>query len=205
MPSPPSGSPLRIDAQILREGVGAVWARSCAKGANRARVREVSGTAMTNRTGCELAWGQQFALELRCAKLRLQVDQSTLDLDMEYLRRAGQDQVRRARISRSNRRLQAWAPAGMRGRHDHLRQRQLPRVTQANGRHRVESPSELVSARCRQPASGVEGDVEQPALSLADLGLARACQRCEARLAQTSRHSRNSELPSEEGRKVPGP
>jgi hypothetical protein len=149
--------------------------------------------------------GQNFSLELCCTELSLEVDQSTLDLDVDGLCRSGQHQVCRAGIAGSHRHLESGVPRAMGSADNGLRQRQLPGVPQPDGRHRVESPTELVSARGRQLASSVEGDVEQPAFSLADLGLARAGQRCEACLAQTRRHSRDPELSSKDGRKVSGP
>jgi hypothetical protein len=92
---------------------------------------------------------QELALDVRRSELRLEIHQSALDLDVDDLRLAGQDQVRRPRVARGDRNFEARAPAGMGRTHDRLRQRHLPGVTEAHTRDRIEPPGQA----CPQAAA----------------------------------------------------
>jgi hypothetical protein len=146
---------------------------------------------------------KRLAFQLSRPKLCLEIHQSALNLNVDDLAGARQHEVRRPPIAGSHGHLEADLPARMRGPHDRLRKRQLTRVAEAERRHRIEAPAELMPARGGQPAPRVEGDVADATFGPADRRLAKGGKLSQASLAQPGDHPSQAEFSAEQQCKMP--
>jgi len=108
-----------------------------------------------------------------------------------------EEHVRSTRVTGRDGDLQSDCPAGMRSRGYGLRERELPRVPEANGGHRVEAPPDLVSTCGGQPAAHVQRGLVVPTLNSTDRVLAKAGTARQLLLRETSCNASDAELVSE--------
>jgi hypothetical protein len=144
-----------------------------------------------------LASNESIALELSRPQLRLEIHQGALDLDVNDLGWAYEEQIRGAGVARRDRDLEACLPARMRCRDNCLSQRELTGVAQADRRHRVEAPPELMTARGDKLASNRQRQVADGTLDEADLLLTDSGEPRHLHLRETSAHPCNAQLAPE--------
>lgn len=77
-----------------------------------------------------VSFGNDFALHLAGPQLSLEVDQPTLNLNVDDLQRVFEEDVGRARIARPDRDLEPRCPARVGGVGDGHREHQLSRIAQ---------------------------------------------------------------------------
>lgn len=153
-----------------------------------------------NRSGPFLC--QLLTFELGRSELRLEIDNGPLNLDVEHLLRACQHKVCCSEVARGHRDLESDLPARVSRARDGLRNPQLAGIAQANSGNRVEAPSQLVAAGCRQSASDAERHIQSTSLRLAGLGLADAGEACQLRLGQSGCDPGDAQLPPVPGCKL---
>jgi hypothetical protein len=146
---------------------------------------------------------KRLAFQLSRPKLCLEVHERTLHLDVDDLRRAGEDEIGGTGVARRDRQLEADLPARMRTLNDRLGNLHLSGVTEAERRHRIEAPSELVPACGSEAGTRVEGDVADATFGPADRRLAKGGKLSQASLAQPGDHPSQAEFSAEQQCKMP--
>lgn len=137
-------------------------------------------------------------LQLRRPKLRLEVEQSSLDLDGNELVRGLQDQIGGAPIGRdANWHFEPNPPARVRGCPDLIRDGELPRVTQPDATAGKQANRKVMTGGGCQAMHPRQGGHRPTRLDEADQALAHSCSACHLPLGEAGNGAGRDELAGE--------